>query len=243
MTNPRRAPTDGMTETVPQRMDIEPDEHSGVKSHVTDRALVQKRRGQMIAAATELFARQGFYRTTIQEIARKAGVSSGLIYQYVEDKEDVLLLVLLSVLESYKQEIPAALAGLTDPLQRCFVALDAYCRVVDQRRAATVLAYRSTKSLPQPRRELIKAAELQTNELIAANLRACIAAGLFRDVNVELTTYQMVTFAHSWALKHWRLRAVCALDAYIAQGRDFFAHALLTPKGRAAYRRLYPAAA
>ena len=51
-------------------------------------------------------------------MAKKAGVSAGLIYQYVSDKEDVLLLVLLSVLDSYKQEIPAALEGLTDPLER-----------------------------------------------------------------------------------------------------------------------------
>ena len=55
--------------------------------------------------------------------------------------------------------VPAALAGVTDPLERCWVAVDAYCRVVDSRRDATLLAYRSTKSLPPSRRELIKNAE------------------------------------------------------------------------------------
>lgn len=203
-----------------------------VKSQVTDEHLVARRRGQIVAAATELFSHQGFYRTTIQDVARKAGVSAGLIYQYVTDKEDVLLLVLLSVLESYKREIPAALQGRTDPLERFWAAIGAYCRVVDQRREATVLAYRSTKSLPDERRELIKTCEIETNDMIAACLRDCVKAGLMREVNVELVTYQLVTFAHSWALKHWRLKELCDLEAYIREGFDFFAQALLTPKGR-----------
>lgn len=203
-----------------------------VKAQVSDEALVHRRRAQIIAAAVELFAHQGFYRTTIQDVAKKAGVSAGLIYQYVTDKEDVLLLVLLSVLDSYKHEIPAALEGLSDPLERFWAAIRAYCRVVDQRREATVLAYRSTKSLPDDRRRLIKESEIETNGMIAACLRDCIKAGLMREVNVELVAYQLVTFAHSWALKHWRLKELCDLEEYIAQGFDFFAQALLTPKGR-----------
>jgi AcrR family transcriptional regulator len=203
-----------------------------VKTQVADGALVHRRRAQIIAAAVELFSHQGFYRTTMQDVAKKAGVSAGLIYQYVTDKEDVLLLVLLSVLDSYKQEIPAALAGLSDPLERFWAAIGAYCRVVDQRREATVLAYRSTKSLPDDRRELIKNSEIETNGMIAACLSDCIKAGLMREVNVELVTYQLVTFAHGWALKHWRLKELCGLDEYIDQGFDFFAQALLTPKGR-----------
>jgi len=212
-------------------MDDKPRATHDVKSLVTDEVLVERRRGQIIAAAVELFSHKGFYRTTIQEVAKKAGVSAGLIYQYVSDKEDVLLLVLLSVLESYKQEIPAAIAGLTDPLERFWAAIRAYCRVVDQRREATVLAYRSTKSLPDQRRQLIKNCEIETNGMIAACLRDCIAAGLMRDVNVDLMAYQLVTFAHTWALKHWRLKELCSLEEYIRQGLDIFAQALLTAKG------------
>ena len=71
----------------------------GVASIVEDPDLIMKRRRQIVAAATELFSSQGFYRTTIKEIANLAGISSGLIYQYVREKEDVLLLVLLEVVD------------------------------------------------------------------------------------------------------------------------------------------------
>ncbi len=209
-----------------------------IKSQVADVDLIQRRRGQIVTAAVELFSQQGFYLTTMQDVARKAGVSIGLIYQYVHDKDDVLLLALLSVLESYKREIPAALAGVTDPLARCWIAVDAYCRVVDARRDATVLAYRSTKSLPKPRREIIQNAEIETNEFIAACLRECVRQGLFRDVDIDLATYHFVTFAHSWALKYWRMRELCTLDRYIEQGLDLLLTALLTPKGRRHYQKM-----
>jgi AcrR family transcriptional regulator len=213
-----------------------------VKNPVTDEALVQRRLSQITAAAVELFSTQGYYNTTILDVARKAGVSSGLIYRYVNDKEDVLQLALLSVLEHYRVEIPRALEGISDPLERWFAALRAYCRVIDRHRVATVLAYRSTKSLPPERREGIKQSEIETNGLVAGCLRDCIAAGLFRSVNVNVVTYQFVSFAHTWALKHWRLKELCTFDEYVASGLDLFAHALFTQKGWRHHRKLVAAA-
>ena len=131
-----------------------------------------------------------------------------------------------------------ALKGLSDPLERWRTAVRAYCRVVDQHRESCVLAYRSTKSLSRERRRVIKQSEMETNALVAACVRDCIARGIFRPVNVDLTTYELVMLAHTWALKHWRLRDLCTLDAYVEHGLDLFAHALLTPKGWRSYRRL-----
>ncbi len=178
-----------------------------VKSQVTDVALVQRRREQIVTAAVELFATQGFYRTTIQQIARKAGVSTGLIYQYAETKEDVLLLALMHVMDRYRHELEAIDEG-SEPLGRLYAALETYCRVVDENRDAAILAYRSTMSLPLEYRHYIKQAELATNELMATRVRACIDAGLFREVDVELVTYQLVMHAHAWSLKYWRLSRI-----------------------------------
>jgi AcrR family transcriptional regulator len=202
-----------------------------VKSHITDVALVQRRRAQIVDAAIELFSQNGFYPTTIQEVARKAGVSIGLIYQYARTKEDVLLLSLLSVLEAYRRELPGAISAQTHPLDRFHAALDAYCRVIDGSRQAAVLAYLATKSLPKAQRELVKQSELETNELIAACIRECIEAGFFREIDVSLAAYQVVTFAHTWALKHWALKDMLTIDGYVENGLDFFVRAFGATKG------------
>lgn len=202
-----------------------------VKSQTTDAALTQLRRSQIVAAAIKLFSKNGFYRTTVHDIARKAKVSSGLIYHYARTKEDILLLSLMSVLEGYKQELPPAIAQAEDPLDRLFACLKAYCSVVDESREATVLAYRSTRSLPENQRELVKQLEVQTNQMIERCLQDCIDAGYFRNVDAQLTTYHLVSFAHTWALKHWRLASLTTQEEYLRQGFDFFVRALVTPKG------------
>ncbi|HEY7726051.1 MAG TPA: TetR/AcrR family transcriptional regulator [Anaeromyxobacteraceae bacterium] len=207
-------------------------------SRLSDDLLVQRRRAQIVAAAVELFAGQGYHQTTVQDVARRAGVSAGLIYQYVADKDDLLLQALATVLDLYRQEIPRALRGLADPLERWRTAARAYCEVVDRHRESCVLAYRSTKSLRRDRRRVIKEAEMETNALIAGCVRDCIEAGLFRPVDVELATYQVVMLAHAWALKHWRMRDLWTLDEYLSRGLDLFAHALLTPRGWRRWRAL-----
>ena len=197
--------------------------------------LVEKRRGQIVAAATELFSEQGFYKTTIKDIARLAGISSGLVYQYVREKEDVLLLVLLEVVESYAREIPAAIVGIDDPLERLVTAVRAYCRVVDRHRAATVLAYRSTKSLSPKRRELIQQRETDTNDIISSTLVACMERGIIRKVNIDALTYQIVLTAHGWALKSWYFKSRLSLEDYIAANLDTLLNGILTEAGKERY--------
>ncbi len=197
--------------------------------------LIEKRRGQIVAAATELFSEQGFYRTTIKDIARLAGISSGLVYQYVREKEDVLLLVLLEVVDSYAREIPAAIVGVDDPLERLVTAVRAYCRVVDRHRAATVLAYRSTKSLSPKRRELIQQRETDTNDIIRHTLVDCMERGIIRKVNVDALTYQIVLTAHGWALKSWYFKSRLSLEDYIEANLDILLNGILTDAGRRHY--------
>lgn len=55
---------------------------------------IDRRRAQILAAASRVFARQGFHRTTVREVAREAGVADGTIYLYFASKRDLLLALL-----------------------------------------------------------------------------------------------------------------------------------------------------
>lgn len=205
-----------------------------VESLVTDVELVEERRGQILRAAVKLFSEKGYYITTIQQIARKAGVSTGLIYQYFRDKDDILFLSLKLVLETYEREIPLHLRDIEHPIERLCMALWAYCSIVDGLRESTVLAYRSTKSLRADRRALVKEGELRTNRLLERCLRDCITGGYMRRVNEYLLVYQYVMFSHAWALKHWAFRTKFKLGAYVAEGIRLLVEPFLTAKGQAA---------
>ena len=203
------------------------------KAKSDDQDLLERRRAQFVAAAIELFGERGYHATTIRDIAEHTGVSIGLVYHYFEDKEDLLFLALVEVLDSYRRQIPLSLEGIKDPLPRFCAAVRAYCLVNDATVDATVLSYRETKSLSKERRNLIKQKERETNELISACIRDCIAAKLFdRNFDVELMTYQIVMFCHTWALKAWYFRGRMTVEDYIERGLHLMLNGIVTPAGR-----------
>lgn len=212
-----------------------------IKSTVDDPQLVERRRAQITSAAIHVFSKIGYYPATIRDVANKANVSVGLIYQYFEDKEDLLFLALIEILDAYKRQIPPALAGVEDPLERFCTAVRTYCKVHGKTMEATVLAYRETASLSKPRRNVIKQMEIETNELISACIRDCIESGSFqKDIDIEFLCYQTIMFSHAWALKHWNFGKRMDVDEYVDRGLALKLHGVLTPKGARQLSKLSP---
>jgi AcrR family transcriptional regulator len=51
---------------------------------------LRARRQEILGGAARCFARAGFHRTTVQDIAAESGLSPGLIYRYFADKDDIV---------------------------------------------------------------------------------------------------------------------------------------------------------
>jgi AcrR family transcriptional regulator len=58
--------------------------------------VVEDRREQILDAAMHVFAEKGFARATNKDIARRAGITPGLIYHYFESKEALLMTIVES---------------------------------------------------------------------------------------------------------------------------------------------------
>lgn len=58
-----------------------------------ERSILKKEK--IINAAYELFSQGNYYSITTQDIAKKAGVSTGIVYGYFKDKRDILSYVLI----------------------------------------------------------------------------------------------------------------------------------------------------
>lgn len=52
------------------------------------RSIEKKQR--IIRASYQLFSDKGYYKTNTKEIAQEAGVSTGIVYSYFQDKKDIL---------------------------------------------------------------------------------------------------------------------------------------------------------
>lgn len=70
----------------------------------------------ILEAAVKVFARQGFYQSTVAQIAREAGVADGTIYLYFKNKDDILVNFFdyktKLVFERFRTEVNQAESGL-----------------------------------------------------------------------------------------------------------------------------------
>ncbi len=191
------------------------------------------RRQQIFSGALACFERKGFHETSVTDIAEAAGISSGLIYQYFKDKRDLLFQVILEILEAYNRDVPNALVGVKDPILRFQSASLAYYRVINQRVSAALLSYRESESLDRDQIKILKTKELQTNQLIVDCIEECVRAGYFATPNPELAAYWIITTAHAWGLKNWRLRKITSFDDYARASLRLVTDGMLTELGRA----------
>ncbi len=59
----------------------------------------------LIDAAVKTFARTGYHRTRVADIAREAGVADGTVYIYFENKEDILVSLFQDLMISFVEEL------------------------------------------------------------------------------------------------------------------------------------------
>lgn len=74
--------------------------------------LTEFRQGEILAAATKVFAAKGFRDATLEAIAEAAGMAKGTLYLYFESKEEIFAAALRSRLVEMQARVGEALAEL-----------------------------------------------------------------------------------------------------------------------------------
>ena len=85
--------------------------HNEVRVPKQKRSIEKKE--AIIKASYTLFCERGYYKTNTAEIAKMAGVSTGIVYSYFQDKKDILI----EVVKLY-------ISGLNEQFQPILVFLD-----------------------------------------------------------------------------------------------------------------------
>lgn len=67
----------------------------------------------IVRAGYDLFCQQGYYKTNTAEIAKRAGVSVGVVYSYFQDKKDILIQVIDAYLMELEQRFSTVLDEMT----------------------------------------------------------------------------------------------------------------------------------
>ena len=71
------------------------------------------RKESILQAAIEVFSKGGFRNSSISEIAKRANVAEGTIYQYYKNKEDLFFSIPIQKTIQFREEVDLHLQGIT----------------------------------------------------------------------------------------------------------------------------------
>jgi TetR/AcrR family fatty acid metabolism transcriptional regulator len=88
---------------------------------------------RILIASERIFAEKGFARAKISDIAKLAQVAEGTVYEYFENKEDLLLSIPIKRFEQYLDALPEVFQ-IKNPLRKlkAFDSLRTYSRVIEE---------------------------------------------------------------------------------------------------------------
>ena len=203
----------------------------GKKAEARRERRAAARRNQILDAAVEVFAEKGFARATTKEIADRADVSEGTIYNYFESKLELLLGLSNRLVEMVPFDGFTDLVAFDDPADVLRAILQfRYAYTCENEAALRVI---TSEILVDPamatryREQLV--APLMG--LIEDNMRARIEVGQLRPVDAStLSLFLSIVFAGSFvhfALGDLQNRATWdALSELIV---DVFARGVICP--------------
>lgn len=73
---------------------------------------------RIIAAATKVFARKGFYKAKVSDIAQEAGVADGTIYIYFNHKDDILISLFEEKMQEVLDNMEKQISSESDPFAK-----------------------------------------------------------------------------------------------------------------------------
>lgn len=142
MSNPRATVT-----SATQPADRSEDVASELARHSHGRVPRDLRRRQLLELATELFSERGFPAASMDELARRAGVSKPVIYDLFGSKEGLLVAVIEELGNDLNETVAAAVTGQTEPAELLRAGSLAFFRFVGERGATWSMVFTASRAL------------------------------------------------------------------------------------------------
>ena len=162
-----------------------------------------EKKNRIIRAGYELFSEVGYYNTNTAEIAKRAGVSTGIVYGYFRDKKDILT----AVLSLYMDKICEPIFGMFDDISAGGIR-EVIPKILD----SVIVAHRDYAKIHEALHSMthtddeVNAAFIKLEDEITLRLEAALSeAGIGLDAPRERIHFAMdviQSFAHEYVYDH-----------------------------------------
>ncbi len=164
----------------------------------------QRRQEQILDAALSVFARKGYERAAVEDIAAHSRTSKGGVYFHFPGKQAIFFALFERSAERLRAKVDAALAAEDDPVAKADAALQAVLRAFSRHR--TLARFFLVEALGAGRdfHRRLAALNDEFTQLIKRHLDEAVASGRIESIDTEVA-------ARAWygalnaVITHWVL--------------------------------------
>ena len=197
-----------------------------------------EKQGIIIDAALEVFRQKGYANARMADIAKRAGVSYGLVYHYFGSKEGLLFAVLerstRGIVERLRQVCES---GSRDPLERFKLLLRTHLSLIlDTYRKEARILFLDEEHLIRISKEF----QVDILNMYRSQLQTLQSQGYIdKKRNVIALAFNILGVIN-WHLRWYKPGGVMSLDDVADEMLSFVLHGLLVPPGGRRARSLRP---
>jgi AcrR family transcriptional regulator len=153
---------------------------------------IAARRTLILDAAARLFAEKGFHRTTTKDIAEAADVSEGTLYNYFENKDEMLMGIMTLLVDAQQMSLRLS-DGLPVDARRFLMAmLQSRQEMVEQKGAMLQSVLSEILVNPDLRERYYRELTLPVLGLLTGHLQARRVMGQIKPVDAALVSRILV---------------------------------------------------
>jgi AcrR family transcriptional regulator len=143
-----------------------------------------ERKDQIVRATVECITKYGYHNFSMQDVARIAGVSKGIIHYYFLNKDELMMSVLDKVAGDIERVLASEMGSITDPKRKLEVFIDVCFDIVRSTKEYYQVNMDFWTQINQKEevRKVIARHYTKFRESAANVIREGIAAGAFRQV-------------------------------------------------------------
>ncbi len=158
---------------------------------------------EIVEKATDLFARNGFGATSLDDIAIALGVTQAALYYYIKNKEEILRHIYLTVLKVSEEPLQHIVAAShLSAREKLHQAIEHHVKVAADRSPAMIVFYREWSHLTGPFADEIKVRQKAYERYFEEIIQDGMTKGLFtRAIDVRIATFGLLGMCN-W-LSNW----------------------------------------
>jgi AcrR family transcriptional regulator len=179
----------------------------------------QEKRKKILENAARIFAKKGYEKASLEEIAAKLQLTKASLYHYIKSKEEMLFLIQMQAIEQVLDALKFVLQSDLNPREKLAEAVKSHVRVATQPHVIGALRQQEL-ILPQKWRSQVIAARDEVDRVFRKIVEEGVAAGALGARNIKISTLASMG-ALNWTIRWFSPKGELSAEEIAEAMADF----------------------